>query len=372
MRNRFPLFLGVFTIMALSNAIVPELASFGDSTIAQGTIYSAYFLGAFLLVLPAGLIADRAGELPLVRGGLLLTVASGVLLTLTTSTLLIVVFRVIEGIGAGLFVPAALSLINSRPDHETSSGYFMAMLNIGLVAGLIASGWLVEMTGVGVSGIATFTLIGAIPTLASMVMQPGGGQPRPAREPIRNTGRRLLRVIQEYFWLWISTIVLLGITGALTSLYPEFSDLSPSLVGLVIAGMSTATAIAVIVVSHAHLPPIPTIKGASLAMAAAVLCVFFSPVFFILVGAIAGVVMIAQLAYLAESETRQGVVMGLFNAASYGGMTFLPVLAGFIAELTTFVLAFAIIALSAVFVAFTIGRCRCRLAPGAAGDPPST
>jgi len=179
-------------------------------------------------------------------------------------------------------------------------------------------------------------------------------------------------VIREYFWLWISTVVLLGITGALTSLYPEFSDLSPALLGLVIAGMSTATAITVIVVSHAHLPPIPTIKGASLAMAAAVLCIFFSPLFFILVGAVAGVVMTAQLAYLAESETRQGVVMGLYNAASYGGMTFLPVLAGFIAELTTFVLAFAIIALSAVFVAFTIGRCRCRPAPGAAGDPPSS
>ena len=71
--------------------------------------------------------------------------------------------------------------------------------------------------------------------------------------------------------------------------------------------------------------------------------------------------MIAQLAFLAESETRQGVVMGLFNAASYGGMTFLPVLAGFIAEITTFFTAFVLIALLAAGVAFTIGRCRCRL-----------
>ncbi|MDD1706284.1 MAG: MFS transporter, partial [Methanoregulaceae archaeon] len=166
---------------------------------------------------------------------------------------------------------------------------------------------------------------------------------------------------REYFWLWISTIVILGTTGALTVLYPEFSDLSPGILGVTIAAMSISTAIAVVVVAHAHLSPIPTIKGASLAMAAAVLCVFISPVFFILVGAIAGVVMIAQLAFLAESEDRQGVVMGLFNAASYGGMTFLPFLAGFIAELTTFFIAFCIIALFAVGVAFTIGRCRCRL-----------
>jgi len=362
MRTRFPLFLGVFAIMALSNAIVPDLASFGDSTITQGTIYSAYFLGAFILVLPAGLLSDRAGELPLVKTGLWLTVLSGVLLFFSTSTLFIVLFRFIEGIGAGLFVPAALSLINSRPDHETSSGYFMALLNIGLVAGLIGSGWLVEATGLQGAGIAMFTLIGIIPAVAGMFMQPGGGKKSwSSGEPIRATGQRLLRVTREYFWLWISTIVILGITGALTALYPEFSDLSPGILGLTIAAMSTSTAIAVIIVAHAHLPPIPTIRGASLAMAAAVLCVFLSPVFFILVGAIAGVVMIAQLAFLAESETRQGVVMGLFNAASYGGMTFLPVLAGFIAEITTFFTAFVLIALLAAGVAFTIGRCRCRL-----------
>ena len=362
MRTRFPLFLGIFIIMALSNAIVPDLASFGDSTIAQGTIYSAYFLGAFLLVLPSGLLSDRIGELPLVKTGLWITVLSGVLLFSSTSILWIVLFRFIEGIGAGLFVPAALSLINARPDHETSSGYFMALLNIGLVAGLIGSGWLVEATGMQAAGIAVFTLIGVIPAVAGMFMQSGAGERRQSPdEPVRATGQRLLHVTREYFWLWVSTIVLLGITGALTALYPEFSDLSPGALGLTIAAMSTATAIAVIIVAHAHLPPIPTIKGASLAMAAAVLCVFVSPVFFILVGAIAGVVMIAQLAYLAESETRQGVVMGLFNAASYGGMTFLPVLAGFIAEITTFFIAFCILALCAVGVAFTIGRCRCRL-----------
>ncbi|MCU0628758.1 MAG: MFS transporter [Methanoregulaceae archaeon] len=361
MRNRFPLFFGVFIVMALSNAIVPDLASFGDSTITQGAIYSAYFLGAFLFVLPAGLLSDRAGELPLVRAGLVLTVISGVLLFSSTSTLLIVIFRFIEGIGAGLFVPAALSLINARPDHETSSGYFMALLNIGLVAGLIGSGWLTEVTGVGSSGIATFTLIGVIPALASMFMQSGTGRVRLHDESIRETGERLLRVSREYFWLWVSTIVILGITGALTVLYPEFSDLSPGILGVTIAAMSISTAIAVIVVAHAHLSPIPTIKGASLAMAAAVLSVFVSPVFFILVGAIAGVVMIAQLAFLAESEDRQGVVMGLFNAASYGGMTFLPFIAGFIAEITTFFIAFFIIALFAVGVAFTIGRCRCHL-----------
>jgi MFS family permease len=169
--------------------------------------------------------------------------------------------------------------------------------------------------------------------------------------------------MKDYFWLWLSTVVILGTTGALTVLYPEFSDLSPGILGFTIAAMSLSTAVAVVVVSHMHLPPIPAIRAASLAMAVAVMLVFLTPASFILVGAIAGVVMIAQLAFLATSEARQGVVMGLFNAASYGGMSFMPFAAGFIAEVSSFFIAFLVIACAGVLVALTIGRCRCRI-PG--------
>jgi MFS family permease len=206
-----------------------------------------------------------------------------------------------------------------------------------------------------------FTLMGLVPVVASMFLRPGAEAQRRADESIRTTGEQLLQASRDYFWLWVATIVILGITGALTALYPEFSGFSPEALGLTIAAMNISTAVAVIIVAHAHLPPIPTMQGASLAMAVSVLCVFFSPVFFIMVGAIAGVVMIAELAFLAESEPRQGIVMGIFNAASYGGMTVLPFLAAIIAQVTTFFTAFCIIALLAVGVTFTVGRCRCRL-----------
>jgi len=360
MRARVILSLGVFGVMALSNAIVPVLPAFGEGTIAQGTIYSAYFLGAFLLVLPAGLIADRTGPLPLIRIGLALTSVSGFLLLSGSSGFLIVVYRFLEGIGAGLFVPSALSLINARPDHEAGSGYFMAMLNIGLVAGLIGSGWLAEVTGNAESGILFFTILSLVPAAGSILLSPGEGRELPS-DSFREIGLRLVRVTREYFWLWVSTLIILGITGALTVLYPEYSGLSPGILGFTIAAMSLSTAVAVVLVSHAHLPPIPTIRVASLGMVAAVLGVILTPFCFIAVGALAGVVMIGQLAFLAESETHQGVVMGLFNTASYAGMTFLPFIAGFIAEISSFTIAFVVIALSGILVAATIGQCRCRL-----------
>ncbi|NYT06858.1 MAG: MFS transporter [Methanomicrobiales archaeon] len=362
MRDRISLCLGVFSVMALSNAIVPILAGFGDSTISQGAIYAAYFFGAFLLVLPAGFLADRIGEIPLIRTGLVLTLVSGLLIMALPSTLLLILFRLMEGVGAGLFVPSALSVINARPDHEAGSGSFMAMLNIGLVAGLIGGGWLVEVSGMLMSGIMLFTLAAAVPALFSFFLRPGPARDLPP-ESASDTLHRLVRVTREYFWLWLSTVVILGTTGALTVLYPEFSDLPPGILGFTIAAMSLATAIAVVIVSRLHLPPIPAIRVAAVGMAVAVMLVFISPVSFIVVGAIAGVVMIAQLAFLATAEARQGVVMGLFNAASYGGMSLMPFLAGFIAEISSFFIAFLVVACSSVVVAATIGRCRCRI-PG--------
>jgi len=52
-------------------------------------------------------------------------------------------------------------------------------------------------------------------------------------------------------------------------------------------------------------------------------------------------------------------VMGLFNTASYGGMAVFPFIAGLLADMAGFAFAFAVIAISSLCIAATIGRCRC-------------
>ena len=71
-------------------------------------------------------------------------------------------------------------------------------------------------------------------------------------------------------------------------------------------------------------------------MTAAVIITFLSPLGFVLIGALAGVIMIAQMTFLAEVHDHQGLVMGLFSTSSYLGMTILPVVAGFIADACRF------------------------------------
>jgi len=363
MKENLPLLAGAFSVMALSNAIVPVLPSFSTGAAAQGAIYSAYFLGAFLLVLPAGYVSDRIGEVPLIRAGLVLTTLSGVLLALAGSPLPVFLARLVEGIGAGLFVPASLAFLNARPDHDRMSGYFMGLLNLGLILGLLVTGWLVTGSpGSSRGGIIFFTWLSVVPLVLAFAT--GRGQEMSHRvpaEPAQETKKRLVWAFRTYFWLWVSAVVLVGITGAVTALYPEFTDLPASSVSGKIALMNAATIASVIVTSRANLPPVRTIQLAAVAMAGGVALTFYSMWGFLVIGWLAGMVMISQLSFLAAAGARQGVLMGLFNTASYGGMTAVPFIAGFVAETGGFPAAYTLTALLALLVAATVGRCACRL-----------
>ena len=92
---------------------------------------------------------------------------------------------------------------------------------------------------------------------------------------------------------------------------------------------------------------------------------------FALIGASAGVVQIAQLAYLARTGEPQGVVVGVFTTGSYAGMTVLPVLAALVAEYFGYAAAFGLIVLISLSVAVTIERCHiCRLPVTGANTAP--
>jgi MFS family permease len=352
MRDRLPLYLGIFGVMALSNAIVPVLPAFAEGPALQSFVYSAYFLGAFATVIPAGILSDRIGRIPVIRAGLAITVASGVLLLALRHPILVLAGRGIEGVGAGLFVAAGMSWVNTRPDHERTSGDFMASLNLGLVTGLLASGWLAEASGSERAGILAFTLLCLLPAALVFLVRES-----PARPLAGGTWDGIPR---GHLPLYLSAVVLVGVTGAVTALYPEFTGQSPSGLGAAIAIMYIATVAGVFVASRLHLPPVPTIRAAAVLMAGSLLLLPFTPAGFALIGAIAGVVMIAQMAYLAGTDLPQGAVMGAYNAASYAGMTLLPFLAGIIAEKAGFFPAFLVLALLALSMAAVIGKCSCR------------
>jgi MFS family permease len=349
MKTTFTLFSGIYVLMALSNAIVPVLPAFANSSSMQGAIYAAYFLGAFFITLPAGMLSDRFGRVPLIRSGLVLSVAGGFLLFLTTAPYPVLAARFVEGIGAGCFVAAAMSYVNSCTDHVKMSGYFMAFLNAGLVSGLALAGWLALSSGNPAAGILLFAGLALVPACTSFFMRDTEHPGAPFSTAV------FLSFVRDYRWLWFSSVVLIGVTGVVSSLYPQFSGAPSDSLGYWIAGMSVATIGAVLAASRASLPPLPAIRWSAVLMAGGVMFAFFSPWGFAVLGALAGIVMIAQMAVLAGIREHQGTAMGLFSTTSYLGMTILPFLAGLFADMAGFFFAFCITAFFAILVAVTIG-----------------
>ena len=352
MRSYITLFFGVFSIMALSNAIVPVLPAFATESSWSGAIYGAYFLGACLSTLPSGILSDRFGRRSMIRTGLIVTIASCAVLCMTTAAVPALAARFMEGIGAGLFVAPALSLVNADTNHARLSGYFMALMNAGLVLGLICAGILAEVFHAPAAGILLFTALAVIPMVSSLL-------DREPHAPAFTESRDLpafLALVREYRWIWYSSIVLVGITGVVTSLYPKFSGASSDILGLWIAGMSIATIIAVLVISRFRFDEILAIRISAVLMIMGVMTSFFSPVGFLVLGFLAGVVMIAQMGVLARVREHQGIAMGLFSTMSYLGMALLPFIAGLLADAASFFVAFCVMAVVTGTVAVGVRR----------------
>ena len=339
MRTRFTLFFGIFSVMALSNAIVPVLPAFAVSSTLQGAVYSAYFFGAFVSTLPGGLLSDRFGRVPVIRTGLGLTLLTGLLLVLTTAPYAVIVLRFAEGVGAGFFVASAMSAVNYGPAHRQMSGVFMALLNTGLVIGLVAAGLLGTWLANPAAGILLFSICSLVPFLTSHLIRES------PQAPLSQGRGSIVTSVKDFRWIWYSSVILIGITGVVTSLYPKFSGASPDRVGIWIAGMSCATIAAVLVASRVTIPPSTVIRFSAVLMAAGIIVTVVSPWGFVVIGCLAGFVMISQMAILAGAKEHQGVVMGMYSTAGYLGMTALPVLAGLVADQAGFFAAFIMTAL---------------------------
>ena len=278
---------------------------------------------------------------------------------LTTPTPVIAA-RLLEGIGGGLFVASSLSYVNSLPDHERMSGWFMALLNAGLVGGLVVAGWLAANIPGPSNGILFFTGLTLIPAAVSFLIH----EP-PTAIPRNDHTTALTQMLKEYRWLWYSSVILIGSTGVITSLYPKFSGYPPDSVGIWISLMSISTILAVLAASRLSLPPVVTIRWSAVLVMVSVMVSFYSPLGFLILGVLAGVVMISQISYLSGAKDHQGIAMGLFSTTSYLGMAALPFMAGILADTAGFFSAFFVTALCAGTVFLTIGRCRC---PGQDSD----
>ncbi len=351
--TKITLLLGAFSAMAFSNALVPVLAEIIPDASVQGLLYAAYFFGAFATVFPVGWLSDKTGRAPLLKIGLFGTFASAILLFFVYPDItLSIVFRALEGIFTGIFAAAAFSYVNSQADHLKLSGLYIALMNIGMVAGLLVSGFLAVLHPY--AGVLFFGILCGIAAVASLFF-------KDSNETNGALSIRETAVVAKYhLWLWVGIFMFTGVTGVVTSTYPELSGLSADMTGVLTALMSVATAVTVYFTSRFVIrDPLAVVRFAAVCLALVLPLVVFSPLGIILVGAVYGVINAAVMDYIATTNRPQGVMNGLFLFIQYGGMWFLPIVAGFLATPIGYLLVYLLAGILCLLAGLAIVRCPC-------------
>ncbi|MEU9158562.1 MFS transporter [Streptomyces sp. NPDC048417] len=140
-------------MLVLDNTIVavalPSMQSaLGLSESSLGWIVTAYALAFGGLLLAGGRAGDLFGRRRVFRTGLILFTAASLLGGLAQSGALLIAARVIQGAGAAIAAPTALSLLATTfpagPARNKALGVYGAMGGLGSVVGLLLGGALTE------------------------------------------------------------------------------------------------------------------------------------------------------------------------------------------------------------------------------------
>lgn len=168
----------VAVVMAIMDATVVGVAqrtfitAFGSTQAVVAWTMTGYTLALATVIPLAGWAADRFGtKRPFMASVLAFTVGS-LLCALAPNISVLIVFRVLQGLGGGMLMPLAVTIL-SREAGPKRIGRLMAVLGIpmllGPIAGPILGGWLIDtyswewIFGINVPiGLAAFTLAAVV------------------------------------------------------------------------------------------------------------------------------------------------------------------------------------------------------------------
>jgi EmrB/QacA subfamily drug resistance transporter len=147
---------GLGCIMAiLDNTVVlvaqrTFLAQFGSTQAIVSWTIAGYML-AFATVIPiTGWAADRFGTKRLFMGSVLIFTLGSLLCAVAPSILLLIIFRIVQGIGGGMLLPLSFVIL-TREAGPKRVGRLMAIggipILLGPIGGPILGGWLIDAYG---------------------------------------------------------------------------------------------------------------------------------------------------------------------------------------------------------------------------------
>ncbi len=344
--DRLLIYGAAFAIMGLSNAVIPilpELASLDYSAsgkFASSLLFSAYFFGALVTLLPFGILADRFGNLRFIGFSIILTAISGLTILLSENLWLLLISRFIEGSACGAFFPAAFATLSKSKDPVRYIGEFTFLFNAGLAVGVLFSGLLADTYLKGAILVFTFItfslLVYLFPRHRELIhpqnTEKSCSLPHPCGSLFRDSYNRIIKLLNcSNSRIWLSSFLLNGTIGVLIAYYPDYSlgtitktQLGSSIASLYVCAMVTSLLIGRFRIKEKNIIRI----GLTFSALGAIFVIKYPFLGFSSLGGGSGIALVGFALAVARMNSDRGLVMGLFNTTIYAGLSFAPIIAG--------------------------------------------
>jgi DHA2 family methylenomycin A resistance protein-like MFS transporter len=138
--------------VTIVNIALPQIAStFHVAVSTLQWVVDAYTIAFAVLLLSAGSLSDRLGATRIFQLGMLIFMLASIGCGCAGTALTLIIFRVIQGIGAATMIPSSLAILNLAFAHEHSTrvraiGFWTAAGSTAMAAGPIAGGLLIHFS----------------------------------------------------------------------------------------------------------------------------------------------------------------------------------------------------------------------------------
>jgi DHA2 family methylenomycin A resistance protein-like MFS transporter len=138
--------------VSIVNLALPQIAqSYGAGISTLQWVVDAYTLAFAVLMLSAGSLSDRLGAFRIFQTGIMIFCIASAGCALAENSISLIIFRVLQGIGAATLIPSALSILNQAFAHEPATrlraiGLWTAAGSSALAAGPLIGGLLIHIS----------------------------------------------------------------------------------------------------------------------------------------------------------------------------------------------------------------------------------